>query len=204
MTVKCVARAEGLQPITFDHGRVLEKVKFPSSDCSRWPRESCCQASSPNSASHFPHEARRARTSCYQRLRQPTTTGTTHIHHNGTTTLLSHASECRSQTGDERPPDARVGRNRAWKRGILRRRSAEKEQWLTYLLVQAIGQSSQQQADGQNVVSQGASDKAANPMRELRIQKLVLNISVGESGDRLTRAAKVLEQLSGQTPVYST
>merc|ERR1712157_4551 len=32
---------------------------------------------------------------------------------------------------------------------------------------------------------------------------MIINCCVGESGDRLTKAAKVLEQLTGQTPVFS-
>ena len=43
----------------------------------------------------------------------------------------------------------------------------------------------------------------ADAMKQIKIQKLVVNCCVGESGDRLTRAAKVLHELSEQEPVFS-
>merc|ERR1711937_561446 len=52
-------------------------------------------------------------------------------------------------------------------------------------------------------LSPAAMGKEDNVMKDIKVAKLVLNICTGESGDRLTRAAKVLEQLTGQQPVFS-
>merc|ERR1711937_1114321 len=52
-------------------------------------------------------------------------------------------------------------------------------------------------------LSLAAMGKEDNVMKDIKVAKLVLNICTGESGDRLTRAAKVLEQLTGQQPVFS-
>merc|ERR1711924_478896 len=50
---------------------------------------------------------------------------------------------------------------------------------------------------------QVSEKKAKNPMREIRVAKMIINCCVGESGDRLTKAAKGLEQLTDQQPVFS-
>ncbi|MCG2886548.1 MAG: 50S ribosomal protein L5 [Vulcanisaeta sp.] len=43
---------------------------------------------------------------------------------------------------------------------------------------------------------------ADHPMRVIRIEKVVVNIGVGQSGERLEKAAKVLEELTQQKPSY--
>jgi len=41
------------------------------------------------------------------------------------------------------------------------------------------------------------------PMRQPYIEKLIVNICVGESGDKLTKAGRVLKELTDQEPVFS-
>merc|ERR1719146_381788 len=46
-------------------------------------------------------------------------------------------------------------------------------------------------------------EKFGNSMREIKVEKLILSLCTGESGDKLTKAAKVLEDLTDQKPVES-
>jgi len=51
------------------------------------------------------------------------------------------------------------------------------------------------------ITTTSAVAKKSDVMRKIKIDKVIVNICVGESGDKLTRAGKVLEQLTGQKPV---
>lgn len=43
-----------------------------------------------------------------------------------------------------------------------------------------------------------------NPMREVRIEKVVVNIGVGEAGERLIQAEELLQELTGRQPTRTT
>ncbi|WP_131160632.1 50S ribosomal protein L5 [Aeropyrum pernix] len=51
-------------------------------------------------------------------------------------------------------------------------------------------------------VSEILDEWKRSPMRRPRIVKVTVNISIGQSGERLQRAAEVLEELTGQKPVF--
>lgn len=44
--------------------------------------------------------------------------------------------------------------------------------------------------------------KESNPMRKIEIEKVVLNIGVGEPGERLDQANTILKRITGKKPVY--
>ncbi len=45
--------------------------------------------------------------------------------------------------------------------------------------------------------------QGTGPMRDIRIEKVVVNIGVGEAGERLVRAGQVLEMLTGRRSVQT-
>lgn len=46
-------------------------------------------------------------------------------------------------------------------------------------------------------------ERKENPMKQIKLEKICLNICTGKNDDSLNKAAKVLEQLTGQSPVFS-
>ena len=42
-----------------------------------------------------------------------------------------------------------------------------------------------------------------NPMRKIRVSKIVVNIGLGKSGEAIERGKKVLEQVTGQSPAQT-
>lgn len=47
------------------------------------------------------------------------------------------------------------------------------------------------------------TDVPPNPWKQLKLNKVVINIGVGESGDRLAKAQKVLQMVTQQKPVLT-
>lgn len=43
--------------------------------------------------------------------------------------------------------------------------------------------------------------KGTNPMRKVKLEKVTVNMGVGEAGDKLERSLKVMEQITGRKPV---
>jgi large subunit ribosomal protein L5 len=52
-------------------------------------------------------------------------------------------------------------------------------------------------------MSEEKAEAKVNPMRDVRIEKVVVNIGVGEAGEKLTRAEKVIGLITGKSPTQT-
>ncbi len=48
-----------------------------------------------------------------------------------------------------------------------------------------------------------SKDKSQNPMQEIRIEKVTLNIGCGEGGEKLEKAVKLLQKITGKKPLVT-
>jgi len=46
-----------------------------------------------------------------------------------------------------------------------------------------------------------AANTNTNPMRNIEVEKVVINMGVGESGEKLAKAEKLLERIASQKPI---
>jgi len=53
----------------------------------------------------------------------------------------------------------------------------------------------------QSASREGSSQESPNPMQQVLLGKVVVNIGVGEPGEKVSRAVTLLESLTGQRPV---
>ncbi|MGA1793334.1 MAG: 50S ribosomal protein L5 [Thermoplasmatota archaeon] len=47
------------------------------------------------------------------------------------------------------------------------------------------------------------TEQKINPMRDIKVEKVVVNIGVGEAGEKLTRAEKVIELITSKKPTQT-
>lgn len=66
-----------------------------------------------------------------------------------------------------------------------------------------IVQSTQKTKKPQKTHKTQKTQKTENPMRKISIDKVIVNIGVGEAGDKLIKAEKVIQLLTNQNPIQT-
>jgi len=104
--------------------------------------------------------------------------------------------------GDAKAADGKEGDAKGEKKEAVvkvKKEKKEKPGAARKALIQKVGMSRPLQPR----VPQRKDQSKSAPMRAIYIEKLIVNICVGESGDKLTKAGRVLKELTEQEPVFS-